>query len=785
MATTANTPLGQLAIERRFIPMANRAVRVSSERPEALLSVEEAILHLGTDEDRATAQRILLRAQDAHRMELSGARTGFIWIGCLRLNVTFLDGRSERARARSITLDRVEASRLWELLDQSVRDLKKSAYIIMPDNGRPGVPYWPGVVLHAATRCTGDTRAWIGFHCVTNIRTESVADFARDGAVLPGPLLVCAAIPDETMHVDALQDPSRAIPDTPYARALRERLEKALQQAMSEMPQLKLWFEGGWSRMSTLVEHGDAEGAASEFVLQLGMNKDWTVAQTVENIRSEFHGDLELVCGSVRTEHPTPGQAVFLPLYGANGDRIVTTGYAAALPGTLLTAVAQAAVAALAKVGLSANAVVLEPKAPIQRLTKETMLVPCADGAYRNMNVAYFGKRAWGFKRFDWDAGWNYDGPAFQSDDAFRVLGQLPHPIAMQAAGVEGAIAAHYESALLGAMEAQMRVPGRACCHAIERMMTDDPGLRELEDMQFSQSMSFDTDWYSPADGITPPEGVYSAAHWKRVGGVLMVARRSLMDRLAETSIEKGFPLKSLKLPFPDIYFHFEKPLKHQREDGLSFILTGFYASEEEADDGSGQRRMTLTYTYLYDREVMRIGGLDVSLTIEADDTLDLTEVVSARRDSINSSGTKLAQGDRSSLLFSNETLVTAAKVVLYTTLKNARMTEVAHRSQLVEQLRNLKGNKRDKMRARIAQAFDYIAIGPEESQDAEGAAELRAAHALEVRGIKPHWRHGFYRTQHYGAGRTLSYDVWIPPVLVNGHLVDGAPPVRKDYFLD
>lgn len=56
MATTANTPLGQMAIERRFILMADRAVVASGQRPEALLAVEEAILHLGSDEDRRVAQ---------------------------------------------------------------------------------------------------------------------------------------------------------------------------------------------------------------------------------------------------------------------------------------------------------------------------------------------------------------------------------------------------------------------------------------------------------------------------------------------------------------------------------------------------------------------------------------------------------------------------------------------------------------------------------------------------------------------------------------------------------
>ena len=768
------------------MPLANRAVLVSGQRPQALLSVEEAILHLGTDEDRTEAQRILLRAQDAFRMELPGAHAGFIWVGCLQLNVGFLDDRLERSSAPSNTLEPAEVRRLWSLLDRHVRDLPKSA-LITSSHQRAGVPDWPGVVLHSSARCAGDTRAWIGFHCVTNMSTEEVANFSLEGGVLPGPLLVCAAVPDETMKVEALQDPERLIPETLYSRSLRERFENALQEAMVQMPQLKLSFDGSWSRMSKLVERGDVEGAASMLLMQLAINKGWSVAQVAENIRSKFPNGLELVCGSVRTEHPVPGQAVFLALYGANGDRIVTSGFAGVLPGTVLSAVADATVVELAKVGLAAKPIVLAPRAPIQRLSGETVLLPCADGVYRNMQIAYFGKRAWGFKRFDWETGWKFDGPSFQSDEAFRKLGQVPHPFAMQLAGVDSALAAHYEEGLLSDLEALMRIPGRASGHAIECLLMNNPGLQELEGMQYDQDMSFDTDWYAPADGITPPEGVYCAAHWRRAGGVLMVAKRSLMDRLEQTSIEKGFPLKSLKLPYPDIYFHFEKPLKHEREDGLKFILTGFYASEETVDVGSISRRLALSYTYLYDGEVMRIGGLDVSLDIGTDDTRDIVDVVTARRERIIETSAKLGQRDVSSVQFTNDTLVTAAKVVLYTTLKNARMTEVTDRSRLVEQLRNLKGNNREKekLRDRIAKAFDCIVIGPEELQDAEGDAELRAAHALEARGIKPHWRRGFYRTQHYGEARRFSYDVWIPPVLVNGHLVDGAPPVRKDYVLD
>jgi hypothetical protein len=783
MTANANTSLGQAAIERRFVPMSDRAVVVSGERPEALFAVEEAILHLGTDEDQTHAQRILLRAQDAHRMALPGAHTGFVWIGCLRLKATLKDPRAVHEGIRGV-LQPQEAHRLWQLLDQHVRDLPKSAYITSGST-RPGVPTWPGVVLHATTKCTADVRAWIAFHCITNMQTEALAAFSAEGAMLPGQLLVCAAIPDDTMQVKDLQDASRSIPENGYARGLRDRLEAALQQAMGEMPHLQLGFDSGWSRMSTAVEEGDANAAASMLIQQLGQPKGWTVAHAVERIKADYPGCLDLVCGSIRTEKPHPGQAVFLPIFAPDGGGIVNNDFAHLLSGTPLTLVAERAVAALAEVGLTARAVVLEPRAPIPRLSLETMVLPCADGKYRNTNVAYFGRRAWGFKRFDWDTGWNFDGPAFESDEAVRKLGQLPHPIAMQVAGVETALSEHYEKDILGALEAQMERPGRASRSAIEHLMVDRPELAELNDMQLNQSMNFDTDWYAPSDGISPPEGVYCAAHWKRVSGVLMVARRSLLDRLEETSIEKGFPVKSLKLPYPDIYFHFERPIKHQRADGLSFILTGFYASEEEASDGTGMRVMTLTYTYLYDREVMRVGGLDVMIAIEPNDTRDLTEVVYERRARINSTASKLSDSDQESLQFTNDTLVTAAKVVLYTTLRNARMTEVSDRSRLLDQMRNLKGSKRDKLRGRIAQAYDYIAIGPEESMDSEGAAELRAAHALEARGIKPHWRRGFYRTQHFGTGRALSYDVWIPPVLVNGHLVDGAPPVRKDYILD
>lgn len=763
--------------------MADRAVLVSGQRPESLPALEEEIMHLGTDEDRLAAQRILMRAQDAHRMHLPGAEHGFIWIACLPLAVRFLDER-EIPVFKPSTLLPDEARTLFKCLDESVRDLSKSAYLTSAF--RPGVPTWPGVIAHSAVRCDADTRAWIGFHCVANMSTEVLSDFTMEGCTYSNSLMVCAAIPDESMQIQALQDPSRSIAETAYAKDMQARLQAGIEKAMTVMPQLELAFVASWQRMSELVEIGDAEGAASAMLADIGRQMSLPFGQAIEKIKLQFPAGVEIALGSARTEEPRPGQAGLMAMYAADGGNMVRSSFAALLTGTPLSAVADALKLHLTELGLSASFVALEPRKPVQRLDPSSMMMPCADGKYRQANLAIFGKLAYGFKSFDWEGGWQFDGPAFQSDDAIRKLGQLPHPIAMQVAGVDTALAAHYEEPLLRELQAQMDAPGRSTSLAISRMLEQSEDLRALYEAQYNHDMKFDTEWYSPVDGVTPPYGVYCSAHWRRSSGVLMVARRSLLDRLEETSIENGFPLSSLKLTYPDIYFHFEKPLRHKHDDGQQFSITGFYASEQITDAETGERNISLTYTYLYDGEVLRIGGLDFDLNIKPDDTRDITDVVAERKSRLDSTQASLIpHEDRGDIRFSHDTLIVAAKVILYTTLKNARMSEVKDRTKLIEQMRNVKGNQRDKLKGRIANAFDYIAIGPEDALGTEGDNELRVAHALEARGITPHWRRGFYRKQHHGVGRTLSYQVWIPPVLVNGHLVDGAPPQRKDYILD
>lgn len=50
---------------------------------------------------------------------------------------------------------------------------------------------------------------------------------------------------------------------------------------------------------------------------------------------------------------------------------------------------------------------------------------------------------------------------------------------------------------------------------------------------------------------------------------------------------------------------------------------------------------------------------------------------------------------------------------------------------------------------------------------------------AFTGKSLRPHWRRGFPKTQHYGPGNKLTKDIFIQPVFVNG---EGAYTPRDDY---
>lgn len=777
-----NPPLGPEAITRRFTVMADRAAELSGERPEALQACEEAILHLGGSEDRALAQRILLRAQDANRMTLPESKVGFTWFGGIRLDVR---AKNEPENVHPV-LSRAEASSLWLALDEQMRDLSFADMGAIFPPRKSGRPTWPAVMVHSSIRCDAGTRAWLGFHCLTNMDAHASHEFSVDGSVRHGALILVAPIPDPSMTVSQLQNPAKEIPQEGWAAEVRKRIQAGLTTFMALHPHLVVDLDGPWQRLSSLIEQGELACAVASLDA-LGEVKGLSAAENFKVLREQFPTGLALVVGGQRTGHPYPGQAALFILANPATLSIAQFANASLLAGTSLEDVSRALSQHLDRQGIATTVTTLEPQAPIDRLNLEVIKVPCSDGKYRSKEIAFFGKSAWRFNRFDWNAGWALGGPSFHSDEAVRRLGGLPHPIAMDVAGVDEAMAQHYGPDLLKLVHAQMDVPGRSNTIAANQLMREDVSLVDLTHDQEDRGVAFDDSDYVQNDVVQPPEGVYCASHWKRSSGALMVAKTTLMDRLEQTSIENGFPLRFLRLPYPDIYVHFQRPVSHLRSDGRKFSITGFYASEEKADgvleaDSGFERVLAITYTYLYDGDVLRVGGLSVFIPIAENDTRDLTEVIAAHNRALDVSELPHDEDDAADTRFTNETLVLAAKVILYTTLKSARVVPHQDRTKLIEEMRGLKGSKREKLQARIKHAYDHIVIGPEEPAD---QAEDRLVRALEARGIKPHWRRGFYRTQWYGEGRTLQYQVLIPPVLVNGHLVDGSPPPRKDYTLE
>jgi len=265
-----------------------------------------------------------------------------------------------------------------------------------------------------------------------------------------------------------------------------------------------------------------------------------------------------------------------------------------------------------------------------------------------------------------------------------------------------------------------------------------------------------------------------------------MVARKTLLDRLEETSIDRGFPLKYVKVPFPDVYVHFEEPLSRRHPDGRLFFLTGFYAFEESAEsaqliDPSFERIVEICYTYRYSSEALRIGAIALPLLIKPDDSRDLVTILdessaAGRKDILDGGGT---EEDIQDAMFTRESEILAAKILLYTTLKSARMIKRDDRSQLVAAIKGTKGAKRQKRSEKIKTAYDYILIGPEVE------AEDNQLEELKRRKVKPHWRIGFFRDQAYGEKYLLRRQVWIAPVLVNANDTGGHPPPRKDYIVE
>ena len=747
-------------LRKRFEASCERAHAVSGDRPEALSRVEEDILHLEAEEDRSYAQQLLARSQDAFQMRLPRYARSFTWVGCLRFTTSW-------------RFDGVLASEFIGLLDAAVADLSNPRVVSLGH----AAPFL--LVPHGLTRCGAETRTWLSFHACANVVGEARNEFSIEGLVYESrreglhQFGIFAALPDATLRESQLQQTNLPIGTLPAHVSLRTRIESAVSSWVQAHPDRAIELDHQWMRMSDAVEEAEFRATCATIQQVLGPGPD------SKAVTPKLFPAMDVAIGALRTGEPYPSQAAMVNLCVPDEGRIIRVAGVDLLCGTPLLKVLEATRLVLSRNGIAiAKAVVLPPIKPVRRLTVDSAKVPCIDGKYRETGHAYFGKPAWRFKRFDWSEGWKYGGPPFGLPAA-RPLVSMPHPIALELAGAGDALTAHFEPELFSELQEQLRVPGRCSTAGEGQLRIKDPSLHDLQGGE-------DGDPHAPPeDPLEVPPGLYCATHWKAASGVMMIARETLVVRLQQTSIEKGFSLSYLRLPFPDVYVHFEKPVTRRRPDGTMFSLTGFYASEEQSEtlqctDPEVVRWVNITFTYTYDDEVVRIGGLSSPYPIRSDEKRDMVSMIAEMTKKFASDlSASIGTEDLAESIFAEECNLLAAQIILYTTLKSARMEAVNDRSKLLTEISGTTGSKREKISQKLKRAFDYILVGPDtHSED----SQLSQMHH---HGVKPHWRKGFYRDQAWGERWSLRKQVWIAPVLVNARDIGDDTPPRKPYILE
>lgn len=741
---------------RRFTIRATVANEASLERPGALTTLEEEILHLKDAQQRELAQTILLDSQDALRMFPPGIPKRFYWIACLPLE---LDATSAARFSPAL------AGAFYDGLNAAVADIPNevTAEIVKARHGR-SLPM--RVMIHSLARFHAESRAWTAFHAALNPTDDSAKQFALESLSHHRNCIgVFVVIPDGSMRIEDLHTEHKgAIPATAFSQEIFQRISTFLSRWNNEQAPRFSPASSFFIRLSSATLWG--EETASYYSLQSVLTQGFR-----ENAHA-FNTPLTLAVGSTRTAAPFPGQSVYASLFYPDSGRLIAPGFCALLAGTPLAVAERAAKRLYGEFVQVGESVVVESQELVQKLTMGAPpLLPCPDGRYRPIQQAYYGKGAWHLKSLDWSEGWKFEGP-FDYPEARALLGPLPHPIALATAGAEEAVRDHYGPGLLAQLREQLAIPGRSATVAKGRLFLWDEYLADLEK--------------EVEDAVMPPDGVYAALHWKAAHGALLIVRKTLVDRLNETEMDSGFPAMYLHSPYPDAYFQFEAPLVRHRSDGGKFSITGFYASEETAesvgviDHPSANRLLSIAFSYRQNEEALRVGAIVVPFMIEQDDQRDFTTTIREHMAEHIAAQPDMADDDIADLAFTHDALALATKILLYANLKTARKEEHSERSQLLDAMKKLKGSQRDKVAKKLRTTYDYILLGPEETE------EDHLAKGMGERKMPVHWRKGFFRNQAHGPGLTLRKHIWIAPVLVNaGNLGGEEPPEPKPYVLE
>lgn len=386
-------------------------------------------------------------------------------------------------------------------------------------------------------------------------------------------------------------------------------------------------------------------------------------------------------------------------------------------------------------------------------------------GVWRDPSILKVGPAAYDILRTgEWAIGWDEQFTSDEFSERFDAeLRALPDPIRQEMAGLQTVINEHYTPAFVHKLMSVMRRPGLS---------------REACFVDLDQEFGLDITTLiarGHAAQLLPSEQMYAAAHFSAVKGSLFVVRERLMSALHETDLSDDYPTEALRGPFPDCYFHFEKPLTVTFTNDSMFI-EGFYLSEEitPPEDGEKEeRRLTILPVVNSSADHLSFANQAMHWYCSPNDGKTLRETFERIDQFAADAG--VPDAIKVGGVF-KEFWRTMVKVLLYTTLPDFRQRSVLDRTNAVEAAKQRSGSSRHNAMKRAAHLYDYISIGPE--SDDEDDTQLSAPSGTHK---KTHVRRGSYVWQPYGPGSSLRRTQWRRPTIVNiGHDQDPDPKTYK-----
>ena len=393
--------------------------------------------------------------------------------------------------------------------------------------------------------------------------------------------------------------------------------------------------------------------------------------------------------------------------------------------------------------------------------------VRSADGHWQDPSLLKVGPKATTILQTgEWAIGWdarilNADNPTFVAQ-----LKVLPDPVRQARGGIDNVLREHYTPGFLKHFKEVVARPGLSR-EAAAVALQEEFGYPLVEMLKQGHGRQ-----------LLPCQQMYCATHFTAAGGAMFMVRERLMNALAETDLSDDYPTEALRIPFPDCYFHFEKPISIDPANSDSPLhIDGFYVSEEidPADEEfPEERRYTIVPIAEDAEQTFDLTSEALLITCSPGDGKNLGMSFSAIDETVREHGVDPRTQAVADLL--KEFLRTMVKVLLYTTLHDQRRREVNDRTAAMAAAREKQGKERQKAMDRAGKLYDYISIGPESDIDDDSGLASTAVSK------NSHVRRGSYVWQAWGPNHSLRRNQWRRPTIVNRD--SGNDPSKKTYIV-